>query len=261
MTSAKPAARTSGLRPWLGAALAAVSPASAQTSPPPVKLGMAESFAVLTATDVLNAGPSVISGDVGSAKWIVFGFPPGIVTDGTIQERGFPMAQGHDALSQAYLDAAGRTPDASVGPQLGGLTLTPGVYRSGGNLELTGTLTLDAQGDPTAVFILQSADNVLSTSPGNTVALVNEANPCNVFWQAGREAVLGTASEFAGTILAMRRIWLGPGARVQGRLLSLHDDVILNNNMINRPVRFTPKRGHLYPRFDGVGAENSVTRP
>jgi hypothetical protein len=209
---------------------------------------MAESFAVLTATDVLNAGPSVISGDVGSAKWMVFGFPPGVVTDGTIQERGFPMAQAHEALSQAYLDAAERTPDAWVGTQLGGLTLTPGVYRSsGGNLELTGTLTLDAQGDPAAVFILQTADNVLSTSPGNTVALVNEANPCNVFWQTGREAVLGIASEFAGTILAMGRIWLGPGASVQGRLLSLHDDVILNNNMINRPDCDTPPpntRGH-----------------
>ncbi|WP_346276210.1 ice-binding family protein [Pseudonocardia sp.] len=213
-----------------------------------MKLNMIESFAVLTATDVLNAGRSVISGDVGSVKWMVFGFPPGIVTDGTIQERGFPMTQAHDSLSQAYLDAAGRTPDASVGPQLGGLTLTPGVYRSSGdNLELTGTLTLDAQGDPAAVFILQTADNILSTSPGNTVALVNEANPCNVFWQTGREAVLGTASEFAGTILAMRRIWLGPGARVQGRLLSLHDDVILNNNMINRPGCYTPPpntKGH-----------------
>ena len=115
-------------------------------------------------------------------------------------------------LTTAYDDAAGRPPSATLPPDLGGRTLTRGVYRAGAlaPLGLSGRLTLDAQGDPGAVFIFQ-IPSTLVTAPGSSVSLVNGAQACNVFWQVGGAATLGTSSAFQGSLLASTSISVNDG--------------------------------------------------
>ncbi len=198
---------------------------------PPVGLGTAGSFAVLAGSTVTNTGPSVINGDLGlSPGTAVTGFPPGTV-HGTIHAADAVAGQAKSDLTTAYNDAAGRIPPLSVSGDLGGLTLTPGVYKSGSSLGLTGTLTLDAQGNPNAVFIFQ-AGSTLTTASGSHVKLINGAQPCNVFWKVGSSATLGTSSVFMGNILALTSISVNNGVTVAGRALARNAAVTLINDTI-----------------------------
>ncbi len=158
----------------------------------PVGLGTADSFAVLAGSTVTNTGPSLITGNLGvSPGTAVTGFPPGLVLGATHQADAV-AGQAQSDLTIAYNDAALRTsPAALVSPgDLGGLTLTPGLYNASSSIGLTGTLTLDAQGDPSAVFIFQ-VGTTLTTASASRVNLINGAQACNVFWQIGTSAVLG----------------------------------------------------------------------
>ncbi|HEY5423725.1 MAG TPA: ice-binding family protein [Ilumatobacteraceae bacterium] len=196
----------------------------------PVGLGTAASFAVLGGTTVTNTGPSVISGDVGlSPGTAITGFPPGIV-NGTTHATDAVAAQAQIDTTTAYNDAAGRASTATVSADLAGQTLVSGVY-SGGTLGLTGTVTLDAQGDPNAVFIFQSASTLITAS-SSVVALINGASACNVFWQVGSSATLGTNSTFVGTILALTSIAATTGVTIDGRLLARNGEVTLDTNTI-----------------------------
>jgi len=196
-----------------------------------VGLGTAASFAVIGGTTVTNTGPSTVGGDIGVSPGTVFtGFPPGKQSSGTIHQTDAVAAQAQADVTTAYNDAAGRTPFTTVAADLGGTTLVSGVYR-GGTLGLTGTLTLDAKGDPSAVFIFQAASTLITTS-ASQVALTNGANACNVYWQVGSSATLGTNSTFVGTVLALTSITAQTGASIQGRLLARNADVTLDNNTI-----------------------------
>jgi hypothetical protein len=209
------------------------SPAEAQVADGPVLLGAADSFAVLAGQTVTNTGPSVVTGDLGvSPGSAVTGFPPGIVVDGDIHAADTLAAEAQSDLTDAYNDAAGRAPTAAIAGDLGGLTLTTGVYSASSSIGITGTLTLDAQDDPDAVWIFQIG-TTLTTASGSTVSLINGANPCNVFWQIGSStANLGTDSTFAGTILALTSITAATGTDVEGRLLSRNGSVTLDTNTI-----------------------------
>jgi hypothetical protein len=196
----------------------------------PVLLGTAASFGVLAGSTVTNTGPSVISGNLGlSPGTAVTGFPPGIVT-GTIDIADTAAATAQADLTAAYNNAASRTPSIPVTANLGGQILGPGVY-SGGALAITGTLTLDGQGNPNAMFVFQAASTLI-TSSASVVSLVGGANACNVFWQVGSSATLGTASVFAGTIMALTSITADTGATVTGRLLARNGAVTLDSNII-----------------------------
>ena len=195
-----------------------------------VDLGTASSFAVLAGSTVTNTGPSVINGDLGvSPGTAITGFPPGIV-NGTTHSATATALQAKTDTTTAYNDAAGRSPATAVATELGGRTLTPGVYRNT-TLGITGTLTLDAQGDPNAVFVFQ-ADSTLITASASRVLLINGAQACNVFWQVGSSATLGTTTEFIGTVLALTSITANNGATVEGRLLARNGAVTLDNNTI-----------------------------
>jgi hypothetical protein len=213
------------------AALAFASGALAAQAP--VNLGTTAGYAVLAGTTVTNTGPTTVSGDLGlSPGSSVTGFPPGLVSGGVQNVANAAAVQAQSDLVTAYNDAAGRTPATTVaGDTLGGLTLTAGVY-SGGALGLTGTLTLDAQGDSGAVFIFQAASTLITAS-ASQVKLVNGASPCNVFWKVGSSATLGTTTSFKGTILALTSIGLNTGATVDGRLLARNGAVTLDSNTIN----------------------------
>jgi hypothetical protein len=198
---------------------------------PPVGLGTTDSFAVLANSTVTNTGPSTVNGDLGvSPGTAVTGFPPGTV-NGRIHAADAVAGQAQSDLTTAYNDAAGRTPPVSVSGDLGGLTLTPGVYKSASSLGLTGALTLNAQGDPNAVFIFQ-VGSTLTTASGSQMNLINGAQPCNVFWQIGSSATLGTSSVFVGNILALTSISINDSVTVAGRALARNGAVTLINDTI-----------------------------
>ena len=206
-----------------------------------VNLGTAASYAVLAGTTITNTGPTMISGSVGGNIGVspgssITGFPPGTVSDGTIHSADASALQAQADLVIAYNDAAGRPVTSDLtGQDLGGLTLTPGVYSFSSSAQLTGTLTLDAQGDPEAVFIFQIG-STLTTASGSSVSLTNEARFCRVFWQVGSSATLGTNSTFVGHIFALTSIAAQTGATVQGQLLARNGAVTLDNNTINNGV-------------------------
>ncbi|MEO9094112.1 MAG: ice-binding family protein [Microbacteriaceae bacterium] len=205
-----------------------------------VGLGTAESFAVLGGTTVTNTGLTVVSGDLGvSPGSSVTGFPPGIVNNGVIHTTDAVADTAQQDVTTAYNDAAGRSATPLDSVDLAGQTLAPGVY-SGGTLGLNGTLTLN--GDASSVFIFQAASTLI-TGSGSRVALIGGASECNVFWQVGSSATLGTGSVFVGTVLALTSISAGTAASVQGRLLAQNGAVTLDTNAITRPADCTTGGG------------------
>ncbi|GHS84757.1 hypothetical protein AGMMS50218_00370 [Actinomycetota bacterium] len=198
-----------------------------------VGLGAADGFAVLGGQAVTNTGPTVVTGDLGvSPGSAVTGFPPGIVL-GVIHPADAQALQAQTDLTTAYNNAAGQAPDASIAGDLGGLTLFAGVYNAPTLIGLTGTLTLDAQGDPNAVFIFQIG-TTLTTASNSRVLLVNGAQSCNVFWQVGSSATLGTTTTFVGNILALTSVSANTGATIDGRALARNGAVTLDTNTVTR---------------------------
>ncbi|MFY9265769.1 MAG: ice-binding family protein [Solirubrobacterales bacterium] len=203
----------------------------ARSAQPPVGLGTVNAFAVLAGSTVTNTGPSVINGDLGLFPGTsVTGFPPGIL-NGALHATDAVAGQAQSDLSTAYNDAAGRIPAASVPADLGGLSVSPGVFRNASSLLLTGSLNLNAQGNPNAVFIFQAGSS-LTTATGSRVNLVNGAQACNVFWQIGSSATLGTGSTFVGNILALTSTSLNDSVTVNGRVLARNGAVTLINDTV-----------------------------
>ena len=203
----------------------------------PVGLGTATSFAVLAGTTVTNTGDTVVVGDLGvSPGSAVTGAP---AVSGTTHRADAVAGQAQVDTGGAYVDAAGRTPATSVSGDLVGRTLTAGVYKATSALGLTGTVTLDAEGDPQAVFIFQ-AGSTLITGSQSRVAVVNGGQACNVFWQVGSSATLGTGSQLKGTVLALTSITARTAATVEGRLLARNGAVTLDSNTITGPGCSTP---------------------
>jgi hypothetical protein len=189
-----------------------------------VNLGTASSFAVLAGSTITNIGPTTIGGNAGGDVGLHPGDNPTIETfpgqedaiiSGTVHLFDEVAEQAKVDLGTAYADAQGRSSDETISADLGGRTLTPGVYTSGSSIMLTGTLTLDAEGDPDAVFIFQ-AGSTLTTSSDSEIKLINGAQSCRVFWQVGSSATLGTNSKFVGHILATESITATTGATVLG---------------------------------------------
>jgi hypothetical protein len=202
-----------------------------------VGLGTAGSYAVLAGAGVTNTGPTVINGDLGSSPTPAitgFGGAPGGTVNGTIHSADADAASAQNDLTTAYNDAVGQGPPNMVATELGGSTLTPGVYEAAsGTFGITGTLTLNAQGNPDAVFIFDAA-TTLTTATASRVSMINGAQACNVFWKVGSSATLGTDSAFAGNILALQSISLNDGVTVQGRLLARNGAVTLINDTVTR---------------------------
>ena len=221
----------------------------------PVGLGAATAFGVLAGTGVTSTGLTVINGDLGSCPTRP---SPGSAR-GWSTARSTPAARrpaGQADLDSAYAATVALAATTTyLGPtDLGGLTLTAGVYNSPTSFGIGGTLTLDALGDPNAVFVFQ-AGTTLITSANTTVALVGGAQACNVSWQVGSSATLGLGSTFKGSVLAHTSITAGAGISVEGRLLAHGGAVTLDSDTVTVPgVRH--RRSDLGPdvlRGHGLG--------
>ncbi len=200
-----------------------------------IPLGEASHFAVLAASTVTNTGPTSLFGDVGvSPGTAVTGFPPGIFS-GTLHSNDAMSIQAQaDALS-AYNILAGLAPTQILtGQDLGGLTLTPGVYFFSSTAQLTGTLTLDGQGQVNPLFVFQIG-STLTTASNSTIFETNGADWSNVYFQVGSSATLGTNTTFEGNIIAMVSDTLTTGATVEGSVIALTGAVTLDSNVVVVP--------------------------
>ncbi len=199
--------------------------------------GSTSTFAILAGSTVTSTGATAITGDLGlSPGSSVSGFPPATVT-GTQHIDDTTAAVAKRDLTKAYNDAAGRTCHdmVTLSGNIGGLTLTPGLYKSTSSLSISsGNLTFDAKGNSGAIFIIQIASSLTTTS-GRQVILAGGALASNIFWQVGSSATFGTTSVFKGTILAMQSITFNTGATLNGQALARTGEVTMSANAITKP--------------------------
>lgn len=226
--------RRAGLALAVGCAFTVV-PVAAQAATP-VNLETVAPFVVLGGQEVTNSGPSVLNGDLGVAPGTsLVGFGSPAVVNGATHNNDAVAAQAQADLTAAYDVAAGQpilAGDDLTGQNLGGQRLTAGAYEYTSGAQLTGTLTLDAENDPNAQFVIKVGSQ-LTTASASRVELANDASPCNVFWQIGSSAVLGSTTSFQGNLMALTSISLNNGATVTGRVLARNGTVSLINNVLD----------------------------
>jgi hypothetical protein len=239
-SSLRARAAVAGLSVVSAVVLLGALPASAAE---PVGLGTAGSFAVLAGAGITNTGPTTITGDVGTFPTTSeSGF--GSVTLNGANHAGDAVTQGaKNDLVTAYDDAAGRNPVTTIPTELGGSTLLGGVYDStSGTFGLTGTLTLDARGDPATMFVFKTA-STLVTATNSRVELLGGADPCHVVWQVGSSATFDVGSSFVGDVLALQSISALTSATFRGRLLARNGAVTLDTNTITNSTCATSAGG------------------
>ncbi len=217
-------------------------------------LGSASSFVVLGGSTVTSTGLSILTGNLGvSPGTAITGFGPGVVL-GTIHAGDPVAAQAQSDLTTAYNALAGVACNTNLtGQDLGGMTLTPGVYCYSSSAQLTGTLVLDARGDPNAVFIFQIT-STLTTATNSSVVMINGGRVCNVFWQVGSSATLGTGTVFAGSILAYASITLNTGVSMSGRALARTGAVTMDTDRVSLGDCERGKKGHCEEKVTGGGS-------
>ena len=198
-----------------------------------VPLATADSFAVLAGAGITNTGPTTVTGDVGTYPTTTIVGASSMTIGGTNHAGDAVTQQAQNDLVTAYNNAAGQGPTNPIAADLAGQTLTPGVYNSASSIGLSGALTLNGGGDPNAVFIFQ-AGSALTTASGSTINMINGAQSCNVFWQIGSSATLGTGSTFRGTVIALQSITVTTGVTVDGRVLARNGAVTLDTDTIAR---------------------------
>lgn len=199
-----------------------------------LSLGTAQNFAVLGGSTVTNTGSSVITGNLGvDPGTAVTGFPPGVL-NGTTHLADAVALQAQNDVTTTYNVLAGMASTSNLtGKDLGGMTLTPGVYTFSSSAQLTGNLTLNFQGNANSLFVFQIG-STLTTATNSSITAINGGDGCNVFWQVGSSATLKTASAFQGNILADQSITLDTGATIlDGRALAQNGAVTMDTNTVS----------------------------
>ena len=201
---------------------------------PLVDLGVATDFAVLGFAAVTSTGPTSITGHVGTTISGDTGLTPAQVSGQIFATSPTAAVAAHAAVAAAQLFLESMTASPLPAVELGGRTITPGVYQ-GGTIELTGTVILDAGGDPNALFVFKAA-STLVTASASRVVLANGAQAGNVFWEVGSSATFGTTTQFAGTVIANISITATTGVAIVGRLIARNGAVTLDSNTITIPA-------------------------
>lgn len=223
----------------VAAGVLVVSPRAAQAATE-VGLGTAADFAVLAGETITVTGPTTINGDIGLHPGDAVTGYDNVTHTGELHVDDADALQAKNDLVTAYNDAAGQSVSATIATELGGEELVGGVYDSeSGTFQLTNTLTLDGQGDPDTVWVFQMA-STLTTASDSEVVLINGANACNVFWQVGSSAALGTGTTFVGSILALTTITLDTSASIVGRALARNGETTMDTNTITSSACTTP---------------------
>ncbi len=199
-----------------------------------VDLGNADPFAVLAGSTVTNTGTTTINGILGVWPGTAITGASSIILNGTSHAGDSVAMQAQNSLTTAYNFAAGEVCGTNLtGQDLGGLTLTPGVYCFFSSAQLTGTLTLNALGNPNSIFVFQIG-STLTTASNSSVVFTNGGQGDGLFWQVGSSATLGTTTTFAGNILALTSITLNTGATIPcGRALASSGAVTLQGNLVS----------------------------
>jgi hypothetical protein len=224
---------------------------AARAAPATVGLGTAASFSVLGGSTVTNTGPTTMFGDLGLAPGSAVTGAPHVLGQTHVDDA--VAIEAKNDLTTAYNAAASRPTEGSAGTDLTGQTFTAGVRTASGALLLSaGSVVLDAQGDPNAVFIFQIGSTLI-TGSNTTVQLVNGAQACNVFWQVGSSATLGTGTRFVGTIMAAETITANTAATIHGRLLAQTAAVNMDTNTITQ--------SNCASSGSGVGGGSEATTP
>src|SRR6202034_1129267 len=221
-----------------------------------VGLGSAAPFSVLAGSTVTNTGPTTMFGDLGLSPGSSETGAPGVLGQTHVDDA--VAIEAKNALTTAYNNAASRPSGGSAGTDLAGQTFSPGVRTASSSLLLSsGGVTLNAEGNPNAVFIFQIGSTLI-TGSNTSVSLVNGAQACNVFWQVGSSATLGTGTRFVGTVMAAASITANTAATIHGRLLAQTAAVTLEDNTITTSNCASSTSGGGGSSSSGGGTETTT---
>jgi LPXTG-motif cell wall-anchored protein len=227
----------------------------------PIGLGTASTYAVLGASAITNTGPTVVTGDMGvSPQSSITGFTgaPNGSASGAVNDDNAPAGQAQLDLTTAFNDAASLTPNASGLAELDGMSLSPGVY-SGGALSLAnnGILTL-AGTSANSVWVFQAA-STLTIGSATQIVITGGASACNVFWEVGSSATIGTSAQFQGTVMASASISATTGATIAGRLLASNGAVTLQSNTVTVPPGCAPGNSPVSSNGPAITSGSPIT--
>jgi len=243
------------LLPMLATSIAVIASPSASAATA-ISLGQASNFAVLAGAGISNTGSSSVQGDLGTSPTVSFSDSGALVLNGAYHFGDATATAAKTDLATAYASAVASAPAVAVTTDLGGQTLLPGTYVNTAGVGVTGTLTLDAQGNPNSVFVIQTPLS-LNTAAASQVNIINGGQACNVFWQVGTTTNLGANSDFKGNILTTSNFVGGANAKVSGRVLSVAGSVALNSNTIVKPSCVTPTTLFVVPESKTVSYGSS----
>jgi hypothetical protein len=224
-----------------------------------VGLGSAAPFSVLAGSTVTNTGPTTMFGDLGLSPGSSVTGAPGVLGQTHVDDA--VAIEAKNDLTTAYNNAASRPSSGSAGTDLAGQTFSPGVRTASSSLLLSsGSVTLNAEGNPNAVFIFQIGSTLI-TGSNTSVSLTGGAQACNVFWQVGSSATLGTGTRFVGTVMAAASITANTAATIHGRLLAQTAAVTLEDNTITTSNCASSASGGGGSEGSGGGGGIETTTP
>jgi hypothetical protein len=204
-----------------------------------INLGTAGGYSVLAGSTVTNTGTTVLSGSLGISPGCALTGAGTMTVGGTTNLCNAAALKAQSDLTKAYLQAQSLNPTGNLtGKDLGGMTLTSGVYLFTSSADVATGATLTLEGTPGALFVFQIGSS-LTTGSGSAIIFINSltgkpmTDP-NIFWQVGSSATLGTTTAFEGNILALTSITLNTGATITcGSALAQNGAVTMQGNTIS----------------------------